>query len=319
MFRSAIAATLALALTATAALSNAQESNLVIYTANYRVSDALVAAYETKYPGVRVSTISGSTGPIAERAIAEMSNPQADVVYLFNGPTLERLRDAGVFQPYTPQQSAIDAQYMDPDGFFTFFMFNSMVMLVNNERLARRDLPMPATWGHLLNPAFKGEINVASPLKSGTGVTIYRTLLDVFGWNYMEYLDENVFIYNDGGGAAGQQAGAGEIAIGLTHDAAAFEQVAAGRPVTIVFPDIVPSNYQGGGLVRGARNAEEGKRFLDFLASAEGAAVMAPFVTATTAPGHSRMPEGHYVLWDEFNRPIDRQSFLAEWQERFGR
>ena len=310
---------LAVGLVAAAQSVSAQERKLVVYTANYRVSDALVAAYQKLNPGVKVSAVSGSTGPIAERTVAEMRNPQADIVYLFNGQTLERLRDAGVFQPYRPRNAAIPDEHMDPDGFFTLHMFNSMVMLVNKERLARRKLPMPTTWAHLLNPAFKGEITVASPIKSGTGVTIYLTLLDAFGWNFIEHLDANVFAYNDGGGSAGQQAGAGEISIGLTHDAAAFEQVAAGRPVEIVFPDILPSNFQGGGLVKGAPNVEEGKRFLDFLATREAAEIMSPFVTATTVPGISRMPEGHRVIWGDPKRPIDQRAFLDEWKKRFPR
>ncbi len=296
----------------------ADARELVIYTANYRISDALVAAYQANNPDLRIDSISGSTGPIAERAIAEMSNPQADVAYLINNATLERMKDAGVFEPYVPATSVIPAEFVDPDGFYANFMVNSMVMLVNTDRLAERGLPMPTSWESLLNPAYEGEITIASPAASGTGYTIYTTLLDAFGWNYIDNLHPNVFAYNDGGGAAGQQAGAGEIAIGLTHDAAAFEQVAAGRPVQIVFPTITPATLEGGGLVAGAPNAEEGKRFLDWMASEEAAAVVQPFVTASTVPGYSAMPEGDFLFW-EIQRPLDREAFLAEWSDRYAR
>ncbi|MEO1089731.1 MAG: extracellular solute-binding protein [Pseudomonadota bacterium] len=296
----------------------AEGRELVIYTANYRISDALVAAYQSQNPELEINAISGSTGPIAERAIAEMGNPQADVVYLLNEPTLTMMRDAGVFEPYEPRASPIPAEHRDPDGFFTNFMMNAMVMLVNTDRLAERELPMATSWEDLLNPVYEGEINIASPAKSGTGYTIYTTLWDAFGWNYMDYLDANVFTYNDGGGAAGQQAGAGEIAIGLTHDAAAFEQKAAGRPVEIVFPTITPANYEGGGLVVGAPNPEEGKRFLDWVASEEAAAIVQPFVTASTVPGYTQVPEGNRQFW-RVQRPVDRDVFLEEWTKRFAR
>jgi len=311
-------ATSALALIALVGVGTAESRELVIYTANYRVSDALVAAYQAANPDLEINAISGSTGPIAERAIAEMGNPQADVVYLLNESTLEMMRDAGVFAPYVPQGSPIPDEYRDPDGFFTRFMMNTMVMLVNTDRLAERSLPMPTSWADLLNPVYEGEINIASPAKSGTGYTIYTTLWDAFGWNYMDYLDTNIFTYNDGGGAAGQQAGAGEIAVGLTHDASAFEQKAAGRPVEVVFPTTTPANFQGGGLVAGAPNPEEGKAFLDWVASAEAAAIVEPFVTASTVPGYTQVPEGNRLFW-RVQRPVDRDAFIEEWTKRFAR
>ena len=211
----------AVALTALAA--DARE--LVIYTANYRISDALVAAYQAKNPDLRIDSIDGSTGPIAERAIAEMANPQADVAYLINNATLERMKDAGVFEPHMPETSAIPAEFVDPDGFYANFMINSMVMLVNTDRLAERGLPMPTSWESLLNPAYEDEITIASPARSGTGYTIYTTLLDAFGWNYIDNLHPNVFAYNDGGGAAGQQAGAGEIAVDLFGHPADYDRL----------------------------------------------------------------------------------------------
>src|SRR5688572_24869757 len=76
------ASALAVAIALGAAGAEARE--LVIYNASDSVNTPLVEAFKQKHPDIEVKFVSGSTGPIAERAIAEKGNPQADVVYLVN-------------------------------------------------------------------------------------------------------------------------------------------------------------------------------------------------------------------------------------------
>src|SRR5262245_38378040 len=80
---------------------------LVIYNASDGVNTPLVEAFKKKHPDIDVKFVSGSTGPITERAIAEKANPQADLVYLVNNVALEQLKDAGVFEPYEPKDSKL--------------------------------------------------------------------------------------------------------------------------------------------------------------------------------------------------------------------
>ena len=99
----AVTATAVALMLPTAALAG----DLVIYDASEEVGAALAAAFSAKHPDIDVKVVSGSTGPIAERAIAEKGKPQADVVYLVNNFALEQLKQAGVFEPYEPKDSKI--------------------------------------------------------------------------------------------------------------------------------------------------------------------------------------------------------------------
>src|SRR5664279_2660365 len=94
-------------------------AEVVIYNASDSVNTPLVKAFKTKYPGIEVKFVSGSTGPIAERAIAEKAKPQADVVYLVNNVALDQLKQAGVFEPYKPKNSKINPAFREVDGFYT--------------------------------------------------------------------------------------------------------------------------------------------------------------------------------------------------------
>jgi len=297
--------------------AHAQSGDLVLYNANFRINDALVAAFNETYPDIDVEVVSGSTGPISERAIAEAGNPQADVVYLINDIALDSMTEAGVFEPYVPQDAAVPEQFMQEDNFYTKYFLTTMVMVVNTERLNERGLPMPGSWESLLNPAYDNEITVASPALSGTGMSIYSTLHDAFGWNFIENLDGNILQYNDGGGAAGEQAGIGETTIGLTYDTVGLAQQAAERPVEIVFGGFTPNVAEGGGLVAGGPNPENARLFLDWMASEAAAEVYSPFVGAATIPGYGSVDLSELYLWER-RRPLDTDAFVNAWRERTG-
>ena len=293
-------------------------SNLVIYTAaNEKLHTDVVTAFSKKYPDITVKAVNLSTGPITEKAIAEKNNPQADLIYAVNTVALEQLKNAGALEPYAPKESKIPGQFADSDGFYINHWLTVMVMAVNTQVLQKRNLPVPATWEDLAKPQYKGLISVASPTQSGTGLSIFMTLFDAHGWGYIEKLHQNIFQYTSSGGAPGRQAGAGEVAIGLTFDTAVLEQIKAGLPVKLVFPNLTPNIMEGGGLLVRGPNPKNGKLFLDFLASPEGAKVYAPYVGAATVPGYGNIDLKGVSLW-KMRRPIDANDFKRDWAKKFG-
>ncbi len=63
----------------------AEAAELVVYTAaNPKRHKVTMAAFQKAFPNIKVSSVNGSTGPMARRAIAEKDNPQADVIYAIN-------------------------------------------------------------------------------------------------------------------------------------------------------------------------------------------------------------------------------------------
>ncbi len=313
--RGALAAAAALTMAATA--GEVQAAEVVVYTAaNNELHQAIVAAFQEQHPDITVRDVNMSTGPITERAIAEAANPQADVVYGVNDIALEQLKNAGVFEPYSPEASPIPDAFRDPDGFYVGHFATLMVMAVNTERLEEEGLPMPVSWEDLIRPEYEGFVTVAAPTKSGTGLSIFSTMLDMYGWNYIDNLHRNIFQYNESGSQAGRQAGSGETIVGLTYDTAVISQVRAGLPVELVMPRIVPNVIEGGGLVAGGPNPDEARLFLDFVASESAAEVLAEFVGATAVPGYGNFDLSGLSLWER-RRPLDADEFKREWASRY--
>ena len=293
------------------------QGTLILYTAaNDKLNADVIAAFTKLHPDIDVKSINLSTGPITEKAIAEKNNPQADVVYAVNTVALNQLKSAGALEPYKPRNSQVPAQFVDPDGFYTHYWLTVMVMAVNTKILKEKGLQVPGTWEDLVKPQYKGMVSIAAATKSGTGLTIFTTLVDAFGWDYLDKLDKNIFKYNGGGGEAGQQAGTGEVAIGLTYDTAVLDQIRAGLPVKLVFPEITPNTMEGGGLVAGAPHNENAKLFLDFMASPAGAKVYAPYVGAAAIPGFGNLDISKVKLW-KMSRPVNADDFKRQWAGKY--
>lgn len=288
---------------------------VVIYNASDSVNTPLVEAFKKKHPDINVKFVSGSTGPIAERAIAEKGKPQADVVYLVNNFALEQLKQAGVFEPYEPKNSEVLPSFREADGFYTRYFATTMCMVVNTKRLAEKKLPMPVSWEDLILPVYAKEIAMPSPLKSGTGVGILTTFADAFGWPFIENVAANVFQWSDGGSGGAQLASRGEIAIGLSFDTTCYQLKSAGFPVEVVYGRITPNVSEGGGLVAGGPNPDEGKLFLDFMASKDAAAILGKVVGATAVPGYGLVDLKTITLWN-LRRPVDGDAFRREFAQR---
>jgi iron(III) transport system substrate-binding protein len=296
--------------------SGASAREVVLYNASDAVNSAMVEAFKKKHPDIEVKFVSGSTGPIAERAIAEKSNPQADVIYLVNNVALEQLKSAGVFEPYEPKNSKLRPEFREADGFYSRYFATTMCMVVNTQRLAEKKLPMPRTWEDLIKPVYKKEISLPSPLKSGTGGAILTTFVDAFGWTFVENLNQNVYQYSDGGSGGAGLAGSGEVTIGLSYDTTCYSVKSSGKPVEVVYGSITPYVSEGGGLVAGAPHPEEAKIFLDFMASEDAAKVLGGVVGATAVPGFGLVDLSTLTLWD-IRRPVDMDEFRKEFASRF--
>ncbi len=309
----ALAGVLMLGLAATAAAGQ----KVVLYTAsNDEIEKVVMQAFKKVHPEITIEAINLSTGPIAQRAIAEKANPQADVVWMVNDVALNQLKAAGVFEPYEPRGARLPEGFRDPDGFWTAHNATIMAMAVNAKLLHEKKLPKPATWEDLTKPVYKGMVTMPAATKSGTGYAIAVTLYDAYGWDYLDRLHANIFQYQSSGSAPARAAAAGEVAIGLTYDTAVVQQIRAGQPIEMVYGGMSPNVLEGAGLVAKGPNPKAGKLFMDFLFGPEAGKAFAPFVGIGAVPGVANVDVAKVKMW-KLTKPIDAEAFKRDWAARY--
>jgi iron(III) transport system substrate-binding protein len=113
---------------------------------------------------------------------------------------------------------------------------------------------------------------MSNPSTSGTAYLLLASQVARLGedkaFEYYAALDKNLSQVTKSGGAPGRMAASGETPIGV---ALAYEVEMAnkqGAPLDIVFPsDGVAWTFEGNALVKGAKNPQNARRFLDWAMS----------------------------------------------------
>ena len=257
----------------------AAESRLVVYcSAQNTMCEQEVLAFEQKHK-IKTSFIRGSTGSIFARIEAEKANPQGDVWY---GGTLDphsQAGEMGLLEAYkSPNLQYIPDALKDPakvKGNYSSAIYLGILGFgVNTERLQKLNLPVPKCWKDLTDPKYKNEIQAADPQSSGTAYTQIATFVQLWGeeeaFKFLKELNKNVSQYTKSGNTATRNTARGEAAIGIgfLHEHSIEKE--KGAPVELIVP-CEGTGYEIGGvsIIKGARNPENAKLFVDWALSKE--------------------------------------------------
>ena len=257
----------------------AAEDRLVVYcSAQNTMCEQEVQAFQDKYK-IKTSFIRGGTGSILAKIDAEKNNPQGDVWY---GGTLDphsQAGEMGLLEAYkSPNLQYIPDALKDPakvKGNYSSAIYLGILGFgVNTERLAKLNLPVPKCWKDLIDPQYKNEIQAADPQSSGTAYTQIATFMQLWGedeaFKYLKELNKNVSQYTKSGNTATRNTARGEASIGIDFLHEHSIEKEKGAPVELVVP-CEGTGYEIGGvsIIKGARNPENAKLFVDWALSKE--------------------------------------------------
>lgn len=252
---------------------------LVIYcSATNLMCEEEAKAFGEKYD-VKTSFIRNGSGSTLAKIEAEKRNPQADVWY---GGTLDphsQAGEMGLLEAYkSPNLDKIMDQFKDPakvKGNYSSAIYIGVLGYgVNTDRLKQLNLPVPKCWEELTNPIYKNEIQIADPQSSGTAYTALATFDQLWGeekaFDYLKKLNANISQYTKSGIAPARNAARGEAAIGIgfLHDYSLEKEKNA--PLDLIVP-CEGTGYEIGGvsIIKGARNMDNAKLFVDWALSKE--------------------------------------------------
>jgi len=222
-----------------------------------------------KATGIKVNFVRFSSGEALARVIAEKNNPQVDV--LFGGPveTFSAGIKEGVFEPYK-----LEPRFKDPQGYWVGIADDPLVFMTNKKFLSENKLSAPASWNDLLDPAYKGMLQMADARTSGTAVTRIFSILEVFGrdeakaLNYMKKLRANVQVYTKSGGGGTIPVGLGQAGGGIFFIVDALKTQQEGYDVVVSFPkEGIGTATEAIALIKGAKNPDTAKKMIDWASS----------------------------------------------------
>lgn len=228
-----------------------------------------------KATGIHVNFLRFSSGEALARVIAEKNNPRVDV--LFGGPVETHIAGIkeGVFEPYKPPSyAALAARFKDPQGYWVGIADDPLVFMSNRKFLKEKNLNPPSSWMDLLDPAYKGMIQMADARTSGTAVTRIFSIIQVFdrdenkAFDYMKKLRKNVQVYTKSGGGGTIPVGLGQAGAGIFFIVDALKTKQEGYDVVISFPkEGIGTSVEAIALLKGAKNPGPAKKLIDWSTS----------------------------------------------------
>ena len=253
----------ALGLTATAAVAD----EVVLYSSNQpELLDVIAQGFKEK-TGHTMTSVRMGTGEAMKRIAAERANPLCDVFWSGDLAVLDNAK--ADFASYkSPEAACLDAALVEKDAKWTASNTHLMIFMVNTDLIPEAE--MPKSWADLLDPRFKGKIVIGNPEKSGSAYAQVYGFYQMFGDKGLEKLVENATIL-DSSSLVYKGTAEGEFALGITMEYAAQRYVAGGnQKIKIVYPtDGVISAPEGAAMIKGCKNPEAAKQFMDYLLSKE--------------------------------------------------
>ena len=306
-------------------VKSTESKSLVVYTPSATdVMNVCIPEFEAK-TGIKVDIVTAGTGELLKRIEAEQGNPVGDIEW--GGVVSVIAPKQYLFEPYkSPNESALLDSCKNTEGMITRNNIIPMVLLVNKNLIG--DIKING-YADVLNPKLKGKIAFADPAKSSTSITHIVNMLYTIGatdqnkgWDYIKNLIKNLngkLLTNSE--AVPNGVAAGEYVVGLTHEELASATVRKGFPVEIVYMNegvvVSPGTVQ---VIKGAKNLENAKKFVDFMTSKELQMLTATKLSMRASRNDVPAPSGLMQIKDFNIVQVDIKNVLANnqaWLDKF--
>ena len=252
---------------------DANREELIIYCSHpLDLMNTILDDFKLKNPEIKVDVVTAGTGELLKRIEAERENPLGDILW---GGTLNSVKSkSDLFENYvSTNESNIYEEFQNEEGNFTRFSAIPSVIMINTNLIGNIKVE---GYADLLNPALKGKIAAADPASSSSAFEHLVNMLYAMGngnpengWNYVERLCANL----DGKLLSGSSAvykgvADGEYAVGLTYEEGGISYVVLGSPVKVIYmKEGVISKPDGVYIIKGGKNLENAKKFIDYCVS----------------------------------------------------
>jgi iron(III) transport system substrate-binding protein len=289
-------------------------------------NNAKIVKFIKDKTGITVNQTFQSFGEIEARAKAEAPNFNADMIIGCGSPLAFMAKQNGWADPYmSPAWKGAQEVYVDPQGHWYNIGNFSFVLVGNKDRLAKAGYSMPKSWKDLLDPKWKGEILMPSPLSSGTANMMRFSWLalygDAEGWKFLEALDKNIAYYTRSGNAPTDLVGRGEFTLGITSDENVKKRIDDGYPLIWSIPE-EGTGYDGtfALIFKGTKKLAGCKKVIDVLGTPEASDLMAGIGYLTPRPAQNALygkTPPKYIKLDLGKAAEDRPKNNDIWKQKF--
>ncbi|WP_026332501.1 thiamine ABC transporter substrate-binding protein [Deinococcus apachensis] len=268
--------------------AHAQTTLTVITHDSFDVDKKLVAQFE-RANNARVRFVKGGdAGELLNRLILTRRAPLADVVYGLDNTLLPRARAAGILEAYrSPALSKVPAAYrLDEPGLLNTVDYGFVALNYDRAYFQKAGLALPKSLDDLKKPQYARLTVVPSPATSSPGLAFLLATVNHYGeagaWAWWREARANGLKVTRGWSDAyekdfGKNGGQYPIVLSYASSPAAEvfyaegynpKKLPAQAPTGNLFlPGSTFLQLEGVGILRGARQPQLARKFVDFMLS----------------------------------------------------
>jgi len=260
----------------------------VLTHSSFAATQSVIASFEAANNAKVQFAAGGDAGETLNKAILSRNNPLADVLYGVDNTFLGRALAADILQPYdSPQLASIPVELQsDPTHRMLPVDFGYVCLNYDRAWFSTRSRAVPRSLEDLAQPGFRGLLVVENPATSSPGLAFLLATIARFGesgargWrSYWAGLKNNdVLVVNGWEDAYYNQfsaQGKGRRPIVVSYATSPVYELynaPAPRPSEPPTGNIIPEGssfrqIEYVGILRGAREPELARRFVDFMLS----------------------------------------------------
>lgn len=277
--------------TAVAAATGATGRTLTVMTHDsFALSNDVVAKFE-QANGVTLQFLkAGDAGGALNRAILAKNNPLADVFFGVDNTFFSRAIEADIFEPYAPSGlQAVPAELqLDPQQRLIPIDYGFVNLNYDLAAFGPDKLVVPQTLRDLTKPEYKGKFVALNPATSSPGLSFLLATIATFGetgeYTYLDFWRElraNELQIVDGwdtayntnfSGSSGK--GPQPLVVSYATSPAAEVAFSDGKLTAPPTGNILPPNgawrqIEFAGILRGTKNPDLARKWMDYLLSAD--------------------------------------------------
>ena len=299
--------------------------------------NAAAVEFEKK-TGIKVAITQKGSGESLAQINAEAANPKTDVWFGGTGDPHIAAAERGLTEAYEAPANAELQPWAQEIATITGNRSHGIYMGIlgfgySPAVLEKKHAKAPACWADLIKPEYKGEVQIANPNSSGTAYVAIASLVQLMGedkaFDYMKALHTKFNQYTRSGTGPIKAVAKGETGVSVSFLQDAVTEQKAGFKLETVTP-CEGTGYEVGAvsIIKGSRNPDAAKKFVDWALSPEGQAV-GPMVKQFHTPSNkaSKIPEGapnpektKLIKYDlkKYGTEAERKRLIERWSKDIG-
>jgi thiamine transport system substrate-binding protein len=251
-----------------------QARDLVVYTYDSFASDwgpgpKVIPRFE-QANNCKVTLVSkGDAGQLLSAAILEKGAPKADVLLGLDNHQAGKAIQAGVLQPYTPRNLSLVGPGLDfdPTHHLVPFDYGWFALVWDSAKLANP----PSTLKDLAKPEYARKLILMDPRTSTPGLGFLAMVVAAGGARWPELwtaIKPSILTIASGWDAGYGMFTQGEAPLVISYTTSPAYHVQndkTDRYKALAFPEGLPMQIEGAGIVKGAKNLDLAKAFIEFM------------------------------------------------------